>query len=225
VRSGGFANRAFWVLASVALALLVLFLVVFVSWINDLHELKAAEADARARLAELKSSVTGVDTAELEAQNEELETILSVLERELPQKAYVPTLLKQIEIQALVTGNTHAEARPGEWKKGRVITRTGARAAALASTDADAPAPVGQRYDELDLVLRFQGSYQSGFDLLKEMASLRKMLFVKEISIRRQGNAIRPDGGAQAEIDFEVTAFILEPAGGFPGDVVAEVHD
>jgi len=220
--SGSFANRAFWVLASIALALLVLFLVIFVSWINRLHSLRDAETDARVRLAELRTAVTGVDMEQLQEQNSRLDAVLSVLELELPQAAYVPTLLEQIESEALLTGNTHAEARPGEWHSGKVFTRTGA---APDAAPADGEAIQGQRYDELDLMLRFQGSYHSGFRLLKGMASLRKMLFVKEISIQRRGNAIRPDGGAEAEIDFDVTAFILEPTGGFPGKVVAQVHD
>ena len=116
--SGSFANRAFWVLASIALALLVLFLVVFVNWMNGLHSLREADADARARLAELKNAVTGVDKLELQEQSDRLDAILSVLELDLPQKAYVPTLLLQVETKALLTGNTHAEARLGEARPG-----------------------------------------------------------------------------------------------------------
>ncbi|MGD8237307.1 MAG: hypothetical protein PVH68_02030 [Armatimonadota bacterium] len=223
--SGSFANRAFWVLASIALALLVLFLVVFVNWMNGLHSLRAAEVDARARLAELKNAVTGVNTEDLQAQSDSLDTVLSVLELDLPQRAYVPTLLRQVETKALLTGNTHAEARLGELHTGKVITRPGAPAPGVA----EGAQPIGQRYDEQELMLRFRGSYQSAFRLLKEMGAptsrKMKMLFVKDISIQRRGNALRPDGGAEAEIDFDVTAFILEPAGGFPGRVVARVHD
>jgi hypothetical protein len=224
--SGSFANRAFWVLASMALALLILFLIVFVGWIHGLNDLRQAEDDARARLAELKNVVTGVNTQELQRQNANLDGTLSVLELDLPQAAYVPTLLKQIEFKALLTGNTQADVRQGEWHVGRVITRSGAPAT---SASGETAAPVGQRYDELDLTLRFQGSYHSAFQLLKEMGAptsrKMKMLNVKEISIQRQGNELRPDGGAEAAIDFDVTAFILEPAGGFPGTVVAEVHE
>ncbi|MFQ5810088.1 MAG: hypothetical protein ACE5JM_10760 [Armatimonadota bacterium] len=223
--SGSFANRAFWVLASIALALLILFLVVFVNWMNGLHSLREAEVDARARLAELQNAVTGVDKQELQEQSDRLDAILSVLELDLPQRAYVPTLLRQVETKALLTGNTHAEARLGELHTGKVITRPGAADPAAG----EATQLVGQRYDEQDLMLRFRGSYQSAFQLLKEMGAptsrKMKMLFVKDISVQRRGNELRPDGGAAAEIDFDVTAFILEPAGGFPGRVVAQVHD
>ncbi len=224
--SGSFANRAFWVLASIALALLVLFLVVCVSMANALRVLRAEETDTRQRLAELQNAVNSVSIEQLEKQNRELDAILSVLEQDLPQRAYVPTLLKQIESEALLTGNDISEARPGEWHEGKVITRSGAQASASANEGQDSAAELqGQRYDELDLVLRFRGSFESGFALLKGMGSLRKMLFVKEITIQRRGNQLRPDGGAEADMDFDVTAFILEPAGGFPGKVVAQVHD
>jgi Tfp pilus assembly protein PilO len=224
--SGSFANRAFWVLASIALALLVLFLVVCVSMANALRVLSAEERDAKQRLAELQNAVNSVNMQELEQKNAELDAILSVLELELPQRAYVPTLLKQIESEALLTGNDVSETRQGEWHEGKVITRTGAQVTASTNAGQDnASQAQGQRYDELDLVLRFRGSYQSAFALMKAMGSLRKMLYVKEITIQRQSDRHRLDGGAEADIDFDVSAFILEPAGGFPGKVVAQVHD
>ena len=220
--SGSFANRAFWVLASIALALLILFLVIFVSWMNQLNALRAAEANATARLAELKNAVTGVNTQQLQEENARLDAILSVLEKDLPQAAYVPTLLRQIESEALLTRNTQTDLRLGELQTGKVITRTGAP---VAGASANGAQPLGLRYDEQELAIRFRGSYQSGFELLKAMARLRKMLYVKEIGIQRRGDAFRSDGGTEAEIDFDVTAFVLEPAGGFPGKVVAQVHD
>ena len=225
--STSFANRAFWVLASIALALLVLFLVVCVTMWNQIARLRAEEADAVRRLAELQNAVNTVNVKQLREQNTRLDDILSALELELPQRAYVPTLLWQIEFAALHTGNDISEARPGEWHVGKVITRVGTLAPPTADAGQGEAAQVqGQRYDELDLVLRFRGSYHTAFDLLKAMASLGKMLYIKEVNIqRRGGDMVRPDGGAEADIDFDVTAFILEPAGGFPGTVVAEVHD
>jgi Tfp pilus assembly protein PilO len=182
----------------------------------------------------VENAVKAVDVAALQTTNLELDQKLSVLELQLPQRAYVPTLLKQIEGEALQTGNDVAETRPGELRKGKLITKTGTSPSTTSTPSSTTGAEdkekegdevTGQRYDELDLVLRFRGSYHTAFDLLKRMGSHRKMLYVKDINLQRSADLLRPDGRAETTIDFDVTCFILEPAGGFPGRVVATVYE
>jgi Tfp pilus assembly protein PilO len=229
------AQRAFWVLAAIALILLVMFLVVLVWMSGQASSLRAQEDDAKARLAEVENAVKAVDIEALQKTNLELDQKLSVLELQLPQRAYVPTLLKQIESEALETGNDVAETRPGELRKGKLITKTGTSPSSTTSTsssttegddqDKEGDELTGQRYDELDLVLRFRGSYHTAFGLLKRMGSHRKMMYIKDINLQRAADLLRPDGRAETTIDFDVTCFILEPAGGFPGRVVATVYE
>ncbi|MFQ6099370.1 MAG: type 4a pilus biogenesis protein PilO, partial [Armatimonadota bacterium] len=179
---------------------------------------------------EVEAAIKAVDIEALKKTNDELDKELSVLELQLPQRAYVPTLLKQIEVEALASGNDVAETRPGELRKGKLITRTSASASDSSGSGSsdkkdEEEKITGQRYDELDVVLRFRGSYHTAFDLLKRMGSLRKMIYVKEINVQRAGTSVRPNGHAETNIDFDVTCFILEPAGGFPGRVAATVYD
>lgn len=226
----GGATRAFWILTAMAVVFLILFLVVSATMWNRMAAIDREAQDARDKLQALKTAVQGEDIAELERHDAQLEERLSHLERDLPQPAYVPTLLRQLEREALLTHNDVTEVRPGELRRGRIVGAPEAEATPTATgteggTEEAAPAATGQRYDELDIVLRLRGSYHSTFEFLKRIGSLRKMLYLQNLTVQRAGMEMRPDNRAEIDVELQLVAYILEPRAGFPGRLVPEVFD
>lgn len=227
----GGATRTFWILTAMAVVFLILFLAISATMWNRVASMEREAQAARQKRDALKAEVEGVSKDELLRRNGELDARLGQLERDLPQPAYVPTLLRQLEREAALTYNDVTEIRPGELRRGQVVgspaggaETTPAAAGAEGETEQEPQAAGGQRYDELDITLRMRGSFHTAFDLLKRMGALRKMLYVKSISAQRAGREIRPhDGRAEIELDLEVAAYILEPHGGFPGQLTGTV--
>ncbi len=236
----GSGSRTFWVLTGLAITFLIVFLIICVTMWGSLSALRGELQAKLQQKQELDGELQAQNKGALESENVQLDDRLSRLEQGLPQREYVPTLLKQIEQEALLTRNDVLELRQGEWRRGIVAGAPAAAASGAETTPAaggaaagageaaagageEAEQPAGQRYEELDVTLRLKGSYRSGFDFLKALAAMRKMLYVKQIDVRRSGNAVRPDGSAEAEIQLEMTAYILEPTSGFPGRIVGEV--
>jgi Tfp pilus assembly protein PilO len=234
------ANRAFVVILAMAIGFLLVTAAAILIGFSQIGKLQLERAAAGKRLAEMEATLQQDDPTELKARAEELSQALVALDLELPPPAYVPTLLDQIELLALNTDNDIKETRPGEYRKGEIVSAAGAPAEGQdqgggqgekgaggseggAKTGGDKgeeqKPKAGQRYNELDIQCRSLGSYRSTFEFIRRLGSMRKMILVKNITFRKnQGNVLRADHGYEGDVMMEMTACVLEPLGKeFPG--------
>jgi Tfp pilus assembly protein PilO len=202
---------------------------------------------------ELRTAVQGVDLQKLRDENAALAGELSDIERALPEAEYMPTLIRQMESTAALTGNDIIELRPGEIRRGLSLAKEGAASgseegkegsaetkpeggegkkaaaggtAAAGGNQAGAEEDEGgQRYDEMDIELRFDGSYAGAFEFIKQLGKLGKIISVDIVEIERAGpTEVRPDGRAAATVRLQTKAYILAPRTGFPGELTIKVY-
>jgi Tfp pilus assembly protein PilO len=243
-------NKRFLVFGGAA-ALCLLFLVgSVVVHLRQYYSLRVAQVAANQQLAELKQAVEGVDSAKLEAENQTLGDDLSDIERSLPEREYVPTLMRQIESGAALTHNDLVELQQGDIERGLTIgaggaagepaaggqsgaegkagetSPGGAPAGGQAAQGGAAPTPegTGQRYSRMGIEVRLSGSYVGAFEFMRHLGSIGKIIAVDGIEVERAvGTEKRPDGRATAGIKLDCKAYILEPLSGFPGEVTVRV--
>ncbi len=134
-------------------------------------------AEVREKLGELPS---------LEAKYSKLQGRLSVLEPSLPNSAYIPTFLRQIEGLATGTHNNILMIRPKapvQASSAPVVTinnETGAIIHAEPGADV-APAPT-MPYDFIPIELRLEGTYWTVIDFLAELQKFPKMIAVNDVA-------------------------------------------
>jgi Tfp pilus assembly protein PilO len=246
-------NKRFLVFGGAA-ALCLLFLggsvIVHLKQYYALHMRQVA---ANQQLSELQKAVSGIETDKLQQENQELAAELSEIERSLPEREYVPTLLRQIESGAAMTHNDLVELRQGEIRKGLVAAvggaagtegadqqagaqgaagtnppggaaAGGAAAGGAAAGAAAATFASGQRYSEMDIEVRLDGSYVGAFEFMRHLGKIGKIIAVETIEIEKSGtHEKRADGVAVAGIQLDCKAYILEPRSGFPGQVTIRI--
>jgi Tfp pilus assembly protein PilO len=242
-------NRRFLVFGGAALVCLLLLLVGFLISAKQTVSLFAERNALDQKRNELQNTVKGVDLNKLRQDNDALGTELSEIERSLPEAEYMPTLIRQIESTAALTGNDIIELRPGEIRRGKVASATGPEGAAgeTATKGGDEKAGAGggqekqkageqkqgeaeadkggQSYDEMDIEIRLDGSYTGAFDFIKALGKLGKIISVETAEIERAGpNEVRPDGRTAATIRLTAKAYILAPRTGFPGELSIKVY-
>jgi len=242
-------NKRFLVFGGAA-ALCLLFLAgSVIVHLKQYYALHVARVAADQQLAELQQAIAGIDSPKLETENQALADELSEIERSLPEREYVPTLMKQIESGAAMTHNELRELVQGELRRGLF---TGAGAAAgqaaaggqpgaegsaaeaaagganpkgaapdgAAAGGAPTPEGTGQRYSEMDIEVRLNGSYIGAFEFMRLLGNIGKIISIEGVEIERAvGAERRPDAQAPAGIKFDCKAYILEPRSGFPGQV------
>jgi Tfp pilus assembly protein PilO len=217
--------------------------------LRQYYALHMRQVAANQELNDLRKAVSGIDTEKLQKENEELAAELSEIERSLPERDYVPTLLRQIESGAAMTHNDLVELRQGEIRRGLVAAvggaagtegadqQTGAQGARGANAAGGAPAGTaaagganpgtltsGQRYSEMDIEVRLEGSYVGAFEFVRHLGRIGKIIAVQTVEIEKSGTREkRPDGVAVAGIKLDCKAYILEPRSGFPGQVTIRV--
>jgi Tfp pilus assembly protein PilO len=194
----------------------------------DLHSQRKA---ADEQLQELHTAIEGVDFEKLQEQNEALAAELDEIERSLPEAEYVPTLMRQIEHTLAITGNELIEIRQGEIRRGKVALITpasvdqGGGEEAAAEAEGATETAQGQRYDEMDFEVRFNGSYKGAFDYLKQLGSLGKIIAVETVEIERGApGTLRVENRAPAQARLQARAYILAPQSGFPGELSIKIY-
>ncbi|MBM3497823.1 MAG: hypothetical protein FJX74_04045 [Armatimonadetes bacterium] len=234
-------NKRFLVFGGAA-ALCLLFLAgSVIVHLKQYYGLHTQHVAAQQQLAELKQGIEGIDTAKLGAEDEALAGELSEIERALPEREYMPTLIRQIESGAVMTGNDLVELRQGEIRKGMVATGDEAGAAGEAGAGAEGgdaaaagaagaagaeppPLPSGQRYSEMDIEVRLDGTYGGAFQFIRHLGGLGKIISVESVALEKSGTREeRVPGSPAVSIKLGCRAYILEPRSGFPGQVAIRV--
>lgn len=186
----------------VVIALLTIFVVCLVGLGASLYRAKATELsrlrEELAKKTEERDKVKAqiAQMPELEAQYAQLQARLSVLEPALPDSAYIPTFLRQIENLALGTQNQilgirpRPEIVPGKDTKGvQINDETGdvvqgeqeGPSAPSAGTKSPAAAPK-LPYRFIPIVVKTEGTYWTAVDFLRELQRFPKMIAVNNVA-------------------------------------------
>jgi Tfp pilus assembly protein PilO len=184
----------------VVIALLAIFVVCLVGLGGSLYRTKAAELKSlRAELAtkteerdKVKAQIAQMP--ELEAKYAQLQERLSILEPALPDSAYIPTFLRQIENLAVGTNNEIVAIRPrreiktGKGKGVQVNDETGdvvqgeeepSEPAGGAKEQAEAPK---LPYRFIPIEVKTEGTYWTAVDFLRELQRFPKMIAVNNVT-------------------------------------------
>lgn len=177
----------------------------------QLNELQQTLTQKEDELAEMKTKVR--ELPQLEERHQELRERLSVLEPSLPDSAYIPTFLRQIETLATGTQNSILLIRPKPAIKksaadtvkineetGEIVKTEGGPAEA---------APPSMPYDFVPIEIKLQGTYWTVISFLEELQRFPKMIAVNDISFTPDqggvGSGISPTLTASMELTAVVT--------------------
>ncbi len=205
----------------VVLALIGIAILCLIGLGASLYQAKAAELerleqeleDKEAHYEEIRAKLRRMPA--LESRHEELQERLSVLEPSLPDSAYVPTFLRQIETLASETKNAILLIRPKP-----PVERSGADAVAInnetgeitAATGTDAA--VNQRnalpYDFRPIELKLEGTYWTMVAFLEQLRQFPKMIAVNDVSFSPKGGEGEHSRSPDLTATMELTAVILK---------------
>lgn len=185
----------FALLIVVGICLIGLGVSLYRSKTNDLKTLQQKLSGEKARLADVKEKIHRIP--ELETKFAKLQSRLEFLEPSLPDAAYIPTFLKQIESLATGTGNEILMIRPKPKLKtaqtkssGQVqinsetgeVVKPGEEAAqgtAAGKKTAEAPK---LPYEFLPIEVKMGATYSTAIDFLAALQQFPKMIAVNNLS-------------------------------------------
>jgi Tfp pilus assembly protein PilO len=218
--AGADRKVVFALLAVAALCLIGLGATLYRGKAAQLRGLEQELSDKEAQYVEVRAKLAS--QPELETTYAQLQARLSVLEPALPDSAYIPTFLRQIEGLATGTRNTIIGIRP------KPVTRNPAAASAVeinnetgeiteAADQAGPASPAGPAgpavqplpYDYVPIELKLEGTYWTVIDFLEELQQFPKMIAVNEVGFypSQAGSDARqsPDLAATMELTAVVT--------------------
>jgi len=181
---------------------------------TELKELEGALGQKEAELEEMQSKVTQLP--QLEDRYQDLRGRLSVLEPGLPDSAYIPTFLRQIESLASGTRNDILLIRPKP-----AIKRSAADSAVKINDEtgaiiedaghpAKAASPPPMPYDFVPIELRLQGTYWTVIDFLAELQRFPKMIAVNDISFSPNQGGLVSGRSPNLTASMELTAVVTK---------------
>ena len=151
---------------------------------GELARLEEQLSAKESELAEVQEKLTELPA--LEAKYSALQDRLSVLEPALPDSAYIPTFLRQIEGLATGTKNDILMIRPKppvQGSAGPAVTINDETGAVIhGQPGADAAAAPAMPYDFIPIELRLEGTYWTVIDFLAELQRFPKMIAVNDVS-------------------------------------------
>ena len=217
-------NRRFLVFGGAAALCAVFLLVSVLVQASRYRKLNADHSSVTSQLAELSAGVEGVDVEQLREENRSLAADLEEIERSLPEREYIPTLLDEISSLARETGNDVEEVRRGAMTIGLTALAPGQVVEEVPEGE-EAGEGAGQQYSALEIEVRLIGSYHGTYKFIKRLGNMGKILSVETVDITKMGGeTTAPDGGVEATVRLEVKAFILPPRSGFPGELTMKVY-
>jgi Tfp pilus assembly protein PilO len=214
MKTGPDRKVVFALLAIAALCVVGLGASLYRGKVSQLGRMKGDLADKKKQLADLHDKL-GRQSG-LEERYTQLQGQLAILEPSLPEAAYVPTFLGQIEGLALSTKNTIAEIRPRRTTKENrpaavqmndetgEITKDAAQKAPAGSEENQPKLP----YEQVAIEFKIKGSYWSVIDFLSELQRFPKMIAVNDVSFtpERVGDDTAPSPELTATLDLTAVA-------------------
>jgi len=144
---------------------------------------------------------------------------LKFLEASLPDMAYVPTLLKQIEQLGRSTHNQVRGVRPeaAPVKPVRAaVRRTDPEAQENGDAKQAAPPPKPEPYTRLAIAVALTGSYKDYQSFLLKLTQFPKIVAVDQVQLRPRPDLKTGNGSPMLEVDMHLTAFVLKQGGAAP---------
>jgi Tfp pilus assembly protein PilO len=193
----------------VVFAVLVLFAVCLIALGATLYRRKGNEiaglqkrlSGERSRLANVREKINRIP--ELKGKYDRLQARIDFLEPSLPDAAYIPTFLKQIESLAADTGNDILEIRPKVKQKtakttGGAVQINSETGEVAKSTEADKKQENAKGakdkeapqlpYEFLPIELKMGGTYATAVDFLAALQRFPKMIATNNLSFSPQAS-------------------------------------
>lgn len=163
-------------------------------------------SDQQARVEKLKKDVRTEsslrkDLADAETKLADCKTTLQHLEQGVPEAAYVPTLLKDLEEAGKRHDLTVTGVRPVAPDK-KPNPAADAGAAGTADTKA---------YDELNIDVKATGPYANVIDFVKELNTFPKIVAARAVSLTPVSSTNGKKGDLDIEIDLRAYVFKSKP--------------
>jgi len=214
MKSGPDRKVVFALLAIAGLCVVGLGASLYRSKVAQLAKMQGELAERRARLAGLQDKLH--EQPKLEAEYARLQARLSVLEPALPDSAYIPTFLRQIENLATSTHNRIIMIRPkqqAEETKKRNLNineETGEVVGGAGSEPAESKPKLP--YDQVPIEVKLQGSYWTVIDFLAELQRFPKMIAANDISFAPEKVGARQSSSLVATL--ALTAVVTKQGAG-----------
>ena len=179
---------------------------------SELSKLKGQLEAKESQLTEVREKLT--ELPQYEAQYGRLQARLSVLEPSLPDSAYIPTFLRQIEGLATGTQNRILTIRPKP-----AIQRTAAPTTTINDEtgeivkiegEAAAPEPAPLPYDFVPIELRLEGTYWTAIDFLAELQKFPKMIAVNDVSFVPDQSRLGAGQSQRLTATMDLTAVVTK---------------
>lgn len=205
------SKKALICLVSIAVLILIGCGFMYANRASRLAVLEKQIADKQQRLADGEQVARRL--SDVERRYEDAQVTLGILEQGVSTKAYVPTLLRQLEetgksVNLRVTG---VRPKPAE-RVARVPNQAESGAETDTATNTEAKKAEEPPYDKLDLDIQLSGKYWDVVRFLSKITSFPKIITVNDMQISTEG---QPTGLGSPELMVKInaTAFILkEPA-------------
>jgi Tfp pilus assembly protein PilO len=189
----------FALLAIAGLCLIGLGVSLYRNRMNELQSLRATLSREKARLTDVKQKINRIP--ELQAKFDRLQDRLEFLEPSLPDAAYIPTFLKQIETLALSTGNEIVLIRPKPKQKtaqtkGGAVQINPETGEILKPEEGKQKAAAGRKgteapklpYEFVPIELKLEATYSTAIDFLAALQRFPKMIAVNNLSFVPQAS-------------------------------------
>jgi Tfp pilus assembly protein PilO len=212
----------FALLGIAALCLIGLGLSVYRAKADDLNRLQRQLTEKRDQLSEVQSKLAS--QSELEEKYKRLQDRLSVLEPTLPDSAYIPTFLHQIENLATSTNNRIVLIRPkpkppaGQGRGPVINNETGEIIEGAPESGEEGRRKAGEEepiklpYDYVGIELRVEGTYWTLIDFLAELQRFPKMIAVNDVGFEPDRAMTGPQRSPKLAASMDLTAVVTKGA-------------
>jgi len=180
---------------------------------TNLTKLREDLSAKESRLEEARDRLT--KQPQLETQFSELQARLSVLEPTLPDSAYIPTFLRQIEHLATDTHNNILMIRPkpatNQEAKGPTATINNETGEIIQdSTEGQAAEQAPMPYDYVPIEIRLEGTYWTVIDFFSELQRFPKMIAVNDMAFDPTQGGINTQRSPQLTATMGLTAVVTK---------------
>lgn len=212
--AGADRKVVFALLAIAALCLIGLGATLYRSKAAQLGALEQELIDKEAEYVEVRGKLAS--QPELETKYAQLQARLSVLEPTLPDSAYIPTFLAQIEGLATGTRNTIISIRPKPVARSSVGNaveindETGEITQVADQAGPGAPVVQPLPYDYVPIELRIEGTYWTVIDFLEELQQFPKMIAVNDLGFYPSQPGADAGRSPELAATMELTAVVTK---------------
>lgn len=189
-------------LGIVAAVMLLICGFVYCNRSSKLGALEAKITDRRQKLED--SEKTAKQLSNIEQNYMDAQATLGTLEKGVSSKAYVPTLLRQLEELGKIVNLRVVSIRPKSVVEAPIVVNT-----EDGKKKADAT-PKADPYDKLDIDIEVNGKYWDTVNFIHKITSFPKIIVVKNVQVTPANQSKDLMGSPMLSVRLNTTAFILK---------------